>query len=258
MERETFSDTGIQSIKEDWHHMSIEAASRWFDDWAQAGRSESMATGHWPMVSQILPKMDLKLGLHCLDVGCGNGYAVRAMAEKVGSDGSAIGLDASPKMIEEAQAHLDNPNQARFLVSPADKIDLESESIDRLISIEALYYFPDPLAALREWNRLMAPGGSIWVMVDFYKENPYSHTWPQLVDVPMKLYSEKELRQLLEQAGFTAVISERLHNENPLSAEEQKRFQPGWGYRGVEDVLRFRNDIGSLLVCGKKSALDID
>lgn len=236
--------------------MSIEAASRWFDNWAEHGRGESMAVGHWPMVSQILPKMELEPGLNCLDVGCGNGYAVRALAEKVGSTGSVIGLDASPKMITEAESHDGNPEQVRYEIAAAHEIPLESDSIDRLISIESLYYFPDPLAALREWNRVMAPGGSVWIMLDYYKENPYSHSWPQMIDIPMKLYAEKELRNLLEMAGFTAVVSERLQAE--MTEEEHRRFQPGWGYRGVDDMMRFRNEVGSLLVSGKKSSLDIE
>ncbi len=236
----------------------IEAASRWFDDWAEAGRGDSMAEGHWPMVSQIIQKMDLKPGLRCLDVGCGNGYAVRAMAERVATTGTVLGIDVAPKMIEEARNHaFETTTEVRYEVAPAEAIPLADESIDRLISVEALYYLADPLAALREWNRVMHSGGSVWIMVDFYKENPYSHSWPDLIDIPMKLYSEKEYRILLEKAGFTAVVSERLHPMEPLNPDYVSNFQPGWGYRGVQDVENFRADIGSLLICGKKSSLDI-
>jgi len=238
--------------------MSIEAASRWFDDWAQVGRDDVMESNHWPAVSQILAMMDLKPGLQCVDVGCGNGYAVRALAQRIGESGYATGIDVSARMIEDAVAHLDNPNHVTYAIGSAEALDFPPESIDRILSVEALYYFPDPLKALKEWNRVLAPGGSVWVMVDFYKENPYSHTWPQFVDIPMKLFAEKELRLLLEKAGFTAVVSERLRHDTPLSEEEQKRFEPGWGYRGLEDVKRFRSDIGSLLVCGKKSSLDTE
>ena len=236
---------------------SIESASRWFDGWAEAGRGDTMAEGHWPMVSQIIPKMDLRPGLHGLDVGCGNGYAARAMARSLQPDGWVLGVDVAPKRIAEARNASDNPSNVRFEVAAADQLPLESDSVDRLLSVETLYYFQDPLVALKEWNRVLRASGSVWVMVDYYRENPYSHTWPELIDTPMRLYSEKEYRQLLEKAGFTAVVSERLHNGEPLSEAEQKRFQPGWGYRGVEDILRFRNDVGSLLICGKKSSLDI-
>jgi ubiquinone/menaquinone biosynthesis C-methylase UbiE len=235
----------------------IEAASRWFDNWAEIGRGDSMAEGHWPMVSQIVQKMALTPGLHCVDVGCGNGYAVRAMAKAVTPSGAVLGVDVAPKMIEDAQNHPDNPDKVDYKVAVATELPVATDSQDRILSVESLYYMPDPMAALKEWHRALRSGGSLWIMVDFYKENPYSHSWPDLMDMPLKLYSEKEYRQLLEKAGFTAVVSERLHNREPLTSDYVAKFQPGWGYRGIQDVTTFRSDIGSLLVCGKKSSLDI-
>src|SRR6476659_9041446 len=98
------------------------SAAELFDSWASAGKGESMARGHWPMVCQIIDRMALKPGLQCLDVGCGNGYAVRAMAEKIAPDGLATGVDVSPQMIEEAGRHPDNPANSRFEVSAADQL----------------------------------------------------------------------------------------------------------------------------------------
>lgn len=228
-----------------------------FDTWAQAGKGEFMAQGHWPMVSQIIERMGLKPGLQCLDVGCGNGYAVRAMAQRVFPGGKAEGVDVSPAMIVEAKKHPDNPAQVQFTVSPADQLPFEGDAWDRLLSVEAIYYMPNPLAALKEWYRVLRPGGSVWIMVDYYKENPYCHPWGDLVGLPMKLYSEREARELLEYAGFTAVSSSRLHNMAPLDAEYVENFKPGWGYNKVEDVTDFRTKVGSLLLTGKKSSLDI-
>src|SRR5688572_21455049 len=119
--------------------MEIEAASRWFDTWADNGRADSMAEGHWPAVSQILAKMDLGGGLTCVDVGCGNGYAVRALAERMGHSGSVLGLDVSPHMIQQAEAHEDNPSNVRYEVASADELPMESDSVDRLLSVETLY-----------------------------------------------------------------------------------------------------------------------
>ena len=232
-------------------------AAELFDAWALAGKGESMAKGHWPMVTQILDRMDLQPGVEVLDIGCGNGYAVRAISQRVFPGGQAEGVDVSPEMIEQAQHHPDNPPQVRFVVSPADVLPFESEQWDRVLSVEALYYMPDPLAALKEWHRVLRPGGSVWVMVDYYRENPYCRTWADLIDLPMKLYSIREYRELLERAGFTAVSSFRLFNPAPLDDEYQRNFKPGWGYNRLEDVVDFRTKVGSLLLSGKKSSLDI-
>jgi ubiquinone/menaquinone biosynthesis C-methylase UbiE len=97
-------------------HQSPQQAAELFDTWAKAGKGESMAKGHWPMVSQIIDRMNLQPGLQCLDVGCGNGYAVRAIAQRVFPGGQAVGVDVSPGMIQQAQQHPDNPPQVRFEV----------------------------------------------------------------------------------------------------------------------------------------------
>lgn len=235
----------------------LKQAAELFDTWARAGKGDSMAKGHWPMVSQMIERMDLKPGLQCLDVGCGNGYAVRAMAQRVFPGGTVAGVDVSPVMVREAQKHPDNPPQVRFLVSPAETLPFESDQWDRLLSVEAIDYMQNPLAALKEWHRVLRPGGSVWMMVDYFKENPYCHTWSELIELPMKLLSEREYRELLEYAGFTAVTSSRLYNPAPLDSDYMKNFKPGWRYNRIEDVTDFRTNVGSLLLTGKKSGLDI-
>ncbi len=223
-----------------------------FDEWAAAGRDESMARGHWPMVSQILGRMQLAPGQTCLDVGCGNGYAVREMARRVAPQGRAFGVDVAPRMIEQACQNPQNPVNSQFQVSQAECLPFADESMDCLLSVEALYYMPDPRMALDEFYRVARPGATVWLMVDFYQENPYSHCWADLVEIPMHLYAQQEYMALLRQAGFQSVQADRLLNPTPLTPEEQANFKPGWGYERWQDVVDFRTQIGSLLVWGQK------
>ena len=110
----------------------------------------------------------------------------------------------------------------------------------------------DPLTALREWYRVARQGASVWLMVDFYQENPYCHCWADLVEIPMHLYSQNEYAHLLESAGFHNIQTERLFNRAELDEEAKAGFKPGWGYETLDDVIDFRTRVGSLLVCGRK------
>ncbi len=47
--------------------------------------------------------LEIKKGYRLLDVGCGTGEDVRAMASLVGRTGSVIGIDRSEAMVAEAQ-----------------------------------------------------------------------------------------------------------------------------------------------------------
>ena len=49
-------------------------------------------------------RMGINSGSHVLDVGCGIGTAVSEMAELIGPDGAACGMDVSEAMLEEASA----------------------------------------------------------------------------------------------------------------------------------------------------------
>ena len=224
-------------------------ASQVFGEWAKEGRGDRMAEGHWPRVRQILPRMNLQPGMSCLDVGCGNGYAVRAMAEAVGEPGTVYGVDLSAEMIARARASADNPPNVRFEQARAEALPLDAEKLDRLLSVEMLYYAGDIPAVLKEWARVLKPGGGVWVMMDFYAENPYCTTWPQDLGVPMTLWSEVQYRQAFEQAGFEKIETSRIFDSRPVDVE---KFEPGWGYNTPDDVMDFRTRVGSLLVSAVK------
>ena len=53
-----------------------------FNEWAKAGRGESMERGHRPVGEQAIEKMRVPDDARVLDVGCGSGWASRLLAEK--------------------------------------------------------------------------------------------------------------------------------------------------------------------------------
>ena len=226
----------------------LRQAASLFDSWAEAGRADRMAEGHWPRVAQILDKMALTPGQQVLDVGCGNGYAVRAMAEAVAPEGVATGVDLSEGMLQQARVQTLRKN-VRFEQAPAHALPFEVNSFDTVLSVEVLYYTPDPAATVAEWARVLRPGGTLWVMVDYYREHPNSECWAENVGMALPWLSEAEYRDLFTQAGLVDVRSERLMDPTPVDAEA---FTPGWGYDTPEDMVRFRTEIGSLLICGRK------
>lgn len=220
-----------------------------FDAKAREGHGDRMARGHWPFSSQILEKMALKPGDLFLDIGCGNGYAVRWAAEHVGPSGKATGVDLSPEMIALCQQQALHPVE-QYQVANVEALPFDENTFDRILSVESIYYYPDIPKALAEVYRVLKPGGQYSAMVDFYRENPNSEIWQELMGVPMTYLSETDYQTLFEAAGFSTVRTERLYSQHPVDLET---FQPGWGYQTPEDVLTFRRNIGSLAIWGQKS-----
>ncbi len=227
---------------------SIETVQATFDEWASAGRGDRMEEGHWPTSKQLLEQLEIQPNHWFLDIGCGNGYAVRWASQAVGPQGKAIGTDLSPGMIELALKKTAASN-TQYRVANVEALPFGDNTFDRILNIESLYYYPNLPKALTEIYRVLKPGGWFAAMVDFYQENPYGHIWPTLIAIPMILHSEKEYQGLFETAGFHSVKTQRLFNPAPV---DRGTFQPGWGYDTPEDVLDFRQNIGSLGIVGEK------
>ncbi|HEX3145214.1 MAG TPA: hypothetical protein VHQ64_14675, partial [Pyrinomonadaceae bacterium] len=52
-----------------------------FNEWARAGKGESMEHGHRPVGEQAIARMRVEPDSRVLDIGCGSGWASRLLAE---------------------------------------------------------------------------------------------------------------------------------------------------------------------------------
>ena len=104
-------------------------------------------------------------GKRLLDVGCGLGDDVRALAQIVGATGSAIGLDNSQTMIEAARKRsegLDFPGS--FQQGDAHHLPFADGAFDGCRAERVLIHSDDPAQALAEMARVAQPGGRVVVI----------------------------------------------------------------------------------------------
>jgi len=186
-----------------------------FDAWARAGRAEGMERGHGPAARRAFEKLALTRYGWYLDIGCGNGYTVR-WAACTAPAGRAIGIDVSPEMVRLArELSRDLPN-VEFRKGAFPQTDLPAECFEAIFSMEVFYYLPDLDRALAEVRRLLVPGGRFACVVDYYGENPESHSWPADLGVPMRLLDSAGWRDAFARAGLEGIEQERIR----LTAEE--------------------------------------
>jgi SAM-dependent methyltransferase len=94
-----------------------------------------------------------------LDFGCGVGRLTQALAPKFQS---VIGVDAAPTMIRLAQSYNRQGSRVEYRLNQAEDLSqLPSEEFDCILSLIVLQHIPTPVvfAYLREFRRLLAPGG---------------------------------------------------------------------------------------------------
>ena len=100
-----------------------------------------------------------------LEVGAGSGHHYAFLAEK---PASYVLTDGSDAMLAVARARYANEVAGGQLVvekQDGTKLSYPDASFDRLIATHVLEHIPDPVSALREWDRVVRPGGLLSIVL---------------------------------------------------------------------------------------------
>ena len=139
--------------------------------------------GELPLHHKIPELCHLKATDKVLDIGCGSGAAVRAIAEKL-SHGQVIGIDPTRKMLEIAtkltpMATLvtsvttdTDVQRIRFIHAGAEAIPLENDSLDLVLAVNSFHHWTDVKAGLNEVLRVLKPLGKFVIIDDIWDEMP--------------------------------------------------------------------------------------
>ncbi|MBP2280405.1 SAM-dependent methyltransferase [Psychrobacter sp. PL19] len=164
-------------------------------------------------------------GCRILDLGCGSGRDVYALAQLVGKTGQVVGVDMTDEQLAAAKQHQDYHSEkfgydnVTFLhgyIEKLDELNLEANSFDIIVSNCVINLSPDKSAVMASVQRLLKPGG------EFYFSDVYAdRRIPQhLIDDPV-LYGEclsgalywNDFIRLAREADF---LDPRLVEDRPL------------------------------------------
>ncbi len=190
-----------------------------------------------PLLSRIHPEVlsryygcglvtpPLLKGCRVLDLGCGSGRDVYALAQLVGPQGEVVGVDMTDEQLAVARAHQAHHAQAfgyanvKFLhgyIERLDELGLEPGSFDVIVSNCVVNLSPDKDAVLAGVQRLLKPGG------EFYFSDVYAdRRVPAAVRNDTVLYGEclggalywNDFVRLAQRHGFA---DPRLTEDRPL------------------------------------------
>lgn len=172
-------------------------------------------------------------GLDVLDVGCGSGIDLAGYAS---AGANVTGVDLTPRHVELARRHLAAMGlEGTVTEGDAEHLPFPDESFDRVSSNGVLHHTPDMPAALREIRRVLRPGGELRLTV--YNRNSLHYWFDQVIARGIiergllrersmegvmatsvehstigarplvRVYSQRQVRRMLEEAGFAAVTT---------------------------------------------------
>lgn len=116
-----------------------------------------------PLGNEVMRALDLKPGENVLDIGCGCGQTTAAIANRVGSTGSATGVDISAPMLEIARSRpiRDNEGRIEFKQVDVQTDDLGTERYDVAFSRFGVMFFSEPVVAFRNVHKALRPCGRL-------------------------------------------------------------------------------------------------
>ena len=162
------------------------------------------------MRTEAIDLLDLQADDRVLDVGCGTGFATEGLLERTER---VHGLDQSRHQLERAWAKFGKTDRVRFYRGDAERLPFADDAFDAVWSSGSIEYWPDPVAALREFRRVVRPGGGVLVVGP---DAPHSSVFERLADAIMLFYDEAEADRMFDAAGFET-FDHRIQQARPGS-----------------------------------------
>ena len=169
-----------------------------------------------PVAADLMRAASLRPGERVLDAACGTGVVTKLAAERVAPGGTVAGLDADPAMLAVARATTPSDVSIDWHEAPAEDLPFPDESFDAVLCGMGLQFFSDREAGLREFHRVLVPGGRLVANVPGPTPPPLQimadslarHIGPEsasFVHAVFSLHDPGDLRNLATQAGFEDV-----------------------------------------------------
>ena len=117
------------------------------------------------LTSAFLDRVGVARGARVLDVGAGPGLVSLELAERVGTTGHVVALDASPRWREHlaAQIRTRGLRQVELLTGRLEDVELVEGAYDLVFARWVLSFLPDAGAAIQRLAKTLAPGGVLAV-----------------------------------------------------------------------------------------------
>jgi ubiquinone/menaquinone biosynthesis C-methylase UbiE len=134
-----------------------------------------------------------------LEVGFGGGGLLAMLLAR--TRGRVFGVDVSEAMVMRAQRRFRKEARLSVQAGSVEKLPLEDASVDRAASVNNLYFWADPKAALAELARVIRPGGRLAIAFEPPEE---LRKWPGH-RYGFRLHRPADVFLRMRQAGFIRI-----------------------------------------------------
>ncbi|MFE0779070.1 class I SAM-dependent methyltransferase, partial [Streptomyces sp. NPDC058861] len=129
---------------------------------ARAADWDSRFPDDGPAYAAAVAELGLRPGGSVLDAGCGTGRALPPLRAAVGPSGTVVGVDLTPEMLERAvRAGRGGADGGALLLADVGRLPVRDGALDAVFGAGLVSHLADPAAGLREFARVVRPGGRL-------------------------------------------------------------------------------------------------
>lgn len=171
-----------------------------------------------PYAADLAERLKGRTYRRVLELACGTGRLTRYLAELTRDEGQLYATDLNPDMLQMAKEKADN-GLIQWSVVDAQDIPFEPGYFDLVVCQFGVMFFNDKPRAFADIHRVLQPGGTFlfntWDHFGYNAASRISHQvltevlTPDPPDFlargPYSFFDPAQIRQLLEEAGFTGI-----------------------------------------------------
>ncbi len=165
---------------------------------------EKVAEKDTAKLEAMAARLEIKAGAAVLDVGTGTGVFTPFLLKKLGPEGKLVCLDFAEEMLKILKSKGFKGNIS-YVCADIENSRLADKYFDAVVCYSVFPHFQNKLKILREINRLLKKGGSLFICHTSSRQtiNKIHRSTPEVCD--HLLPESEDVRRMLSGAGFVDI-----------------------------------------------------
>ncbi|MDX1608406.1 MAG: methyltransferase domain-containing protein [Candidatus Spechtbacterales bacterium] len=213
-----------------WGYSFLLKGVRHFGYYPEGKEDISINEAQYIMLDKVAEKLELQRGAKILDAGCGEGDSAVYLSKKYGFE--MYGIDLLKESIKKAKLNSRKAGtDVKFEVGDYSRTSFPDNYFDAVYTLETLVHSPDYRETLREFYRVLKPGGILFLVE--YTLKPFDDWDKKSKEVMQKIiegssmhalpsFIHGEFKNILNNAGF---IEAQVENNTQRIIPMTKRFK---------------------------------
>jgi ubiquinone/menaquinone biosynthesis C-methylase UbiE len=171
-----------------------------------------------PYAEDMAARLDVPANGSVLEVACGTGILTRILRDRLPATTRLVATDLNEPMIRNAAQKFSERDAVEWQQADASNLPFGDQSFNAVVCQFGIMFVPDKTVCAREARRVLKPGGvflfNVWdsmehndlgriaheTITSFFENDP-----PAFYQVPFGYHDQREIKRVLEDAGFRDV-----------------------------------------------------